>query len=435
MILCVFEDGAYENFLPLTYTRPVYDLRCGMYTLRERIERSLRRAGLDFDNVLLVSRDYLVKVLKKRNPDKLVNDYDKVDDEVLMVNGRLLLSEEIAKDALSRLTDEGVIIRKGELLIARIKESTYNNIKEKLEKMDISGIISFLKDRVKVLEASDYKVFNYPWEIVIENTEVLKEDIEERVRQGSEEGLPDKVSVVGDKRKVYVSENVEIEPYVVFNVKSGPIFIDKNVYIQAGARIEGPTYIGQDTIIIGGAQIREGSNIGPVCRVGGELEESIIHGYSNKYHYGFIGHAYVGEWVNLGAGTTNSDLKNTYGTVKVTVKGKLIDTGLLKVGCTIGDMVKTSIGVLIYTGKKIGISSHVHGVITEDVPSFTLWAKSLGAKPTELYLESAIEIQRRMMARRKKTLGPEEEELIRKLFELTASEREEKGVVKGRFKL
>ena len=435
MILLIFEDQAYENFLPLTYTRPVYDLKCGMYTFRERIEKRLKETGCDIDRLFLASRDYLTKVLKRKNEDALVNEYDKVDDEVLMVNGRLFLDRKKTRELLEKLTSEGMMIQKGEILALRVKENTYNEIKEYLRKMKVSDIINSLKGRIKVFEVDGYKVFNYPWEVVIENTEILKEDIIERMKRGSSEELPEKVSVVGDKDQVFVSENVEIEPYVVFNVKNGPVFIDKNVYIQAGARIEGPTYIGEDTIIIGGAQIREGSNIGPVCRVGGELEESIIHGYSNKYHYGFIGHAYIGEWVNLGAGTTNSNLKNTYGTVKVTVKGKPVDTGLLKVGCTIGDMAKTLIGVLIYAGKKIGISAHVHGVITEDVPSFTLWAKSLGAKPTELYLESAIEIQRRMMARRKKTLSPEEEELIRKLFEITASEREEKGVVKGRFKL
>ena len=172
-----------------------------------------------------------------------------------------------------------------------------------------------------------------------------------------------------------------------------------------------------------------------MCRVGGEFEESVMHGYSNKYHAGFIGHAYIGEWVNIGAMTTNSDLKDTYGTVKVTIGTKRIDTGLRKVGCFIADMAKTSIGVLIYTGKKIGVASHLHGIVYEDVPSFTIYAKSLGAKSVELYLDSAIEIQRRMMARRKKELKDYEIEVIRKVFELTKEERIRGGVIKGAFKL
>ncbi len=315
---------------------------------------SLRGAGLDVTKILLLSRDYLTKVLRKRNPECLVNEYERVDDELLMVNGRLVLDKEGGGQILRRLGEEGALVQNGELVAARIKERTYEDLKESIGNLSFTELVNKLRKEDKVAEVSGFKLFKYPWELVIENTEILKEDLFERVKGEESRGLPSNVSVIGDEKLVFVSEGVEIEPYVVFNVKAGPVFIDKNVYIQAGARIEGPTYIGEDTIVIGGAQIREGSNIGPVCRVGGELEESVIHGYTNKYHYGFIGHAYVGEWVNLGAGTTNSDLKNTYGTVKVTVRGKPMDTGLLKVGCTIGDMAKTSIGVLIYTGKKIG---------------------------------------------------------------------------------
>jgi len=201
MILLIFEDQAYENFLPLTYTRPVYDLKCGMYTFRERIEKRLKEAGVNVDKVFLASRDYLTKVLKRRNEEALVNEYDKVDDEVLMVNGRLFLDEEKARELLKKLTSEGMIIQKGEILALRVKESTYNEIKEYLRKMKVSNIINSLKGRIKVFEVNGYKVFDYPWEVVIENTEILKEDIIERMKIGSSEELPEKVSVVGDKDK------------------------------------------------------------------------------------------------------------------------------------------------------------------------------------------------------------------------------------------
>jgi len=169
--------------------------------------------------------------------------------------------------------------------------------------------------------------------------------------------------------------------------------------------------------------------------VGGELEETIVQGYTNKYHTGFIGHAYIGEWVNLGAATTNSDLKNTYGTVQVVTGGKKVDTGQIKVGCFIGDHAKTSIGTQIYTGRMIGVASHVHGFVTEDVPSFTIWAKSLGAKSVELELESAIKTQERVLSRRGVKQTSEDVKLMRKLFEITAQKRERAGVVKGKFML
>jgi glucose-1-phosphate thymidylyltransferase len=169
--------------------------------------------------------------------------------------------------------------------------------------------------------------------------------------------------------------------------------------------------------------------------VGGELEESIIQGYSNKGHEGFLGHSYVGEWVNLGAATSNSDLKNTYGTVLFAIKGKKVDTGQNKVGCFIADNVKTSIGTQIYTAKKVGVASQLHGFITEDVPSFSIWAKNLGVRPTELYMESVIKTQEKVMSRRGIKQSQEDIDLLHKLFRITAKERIEARVSKGKFEL
>jgi len=182
-----------------------------------------------------------------------------------------------------------------------------------------------------------------------------------------------------------------------------------------------------------GARIRNGCSIGPVCRIGGEVEESIIHGYSNKYHDGFLGHAYVGEWVNLGALTTNSDLKNTYGTVRV--GPEKVDTGRQKVGAFIADFVKTSVGTLLYTGKRVGVASHLHGLIAEDVPSFTIYAKSLGVEPVELEPESALKTLERMMARRGLSPTNAVRRLLERVFYITEREKLQAGVKRGRFSL
>jgi glucose-1-phosphate thymidylyltransferase len=137
----------------------------------------------------------------------------------------------------------------------------------------------------------------------------------------------------------------------------------------------------------------------------------------------------------MGAATTNSDLKNTYGTVQVVTRGKSVDTGTTKVGCFIGDHAKTSIGTQIYTGKKIGVASQVHGFVTKDVPSFTIWSESLGSKPVELYLQSAIETQKRVLSRRGVEQTREDIELLKKLFQITTQERKKAGVVKEKFVL
>jgi NDP-sugar pyrophosphorylase family protein len=140
--------------------------------------------------------------------------------------------------------------------------------------------------------------------------------------------------------------------------------------------------------------IIEASYIGQNCRVAGEIEHSIISDYTNKAHTGFIGHSYVGEWTNVGAMTTTSDLKMTYGTIKMSIGTKKVDTGQNKVGSFFADMVKTSIGTLVYSGRRIGVSSHLHGLVAQDVPSFTIYGASIGARNVVLELESVIETQK-----------------------------------------
>ncbi|MEE8638565.1 MAG: hypothetical protein V3T21_05945 [Candidatus Margulisiibacteriota bacterium] len=200
------------------------------------------------------------------------------------------------------------------------------------------------------------------------------------------------------------------------------MIIDKGVEIEANTVIDarhGPVYIGKGTIIRPLSHLKGPLSIGPMCRIGGEVGESIFHGYSNKQHYGFIGHSYVGEWVNLGAGTTNSDLKNNYSTVKVTIGGKQIDTGEKFVGCFIGDHAKTGIGTLITTGAVIGVAANVFGggVTPKVVPSFSWGLKE------EYHIERAIQAAKIVVGRRGKKLSEKEIGLLRRVFGFTRSER------------
>jgi UDP-N-acetylglucosamine diphosphorylase/glucosamine-1-phosphate N-acetyltransferase len=270
---------------------------------------------------------------------------------------------------------------------------------------------------------------DYPWELVNKNAELIKQDYAALGKKENEGTIDNRTAVYGSQENVYVGKGAFIEAHVTLDARDGPIFIGNETMVQTGSRITGPTYIGNNTIISSGL-IREGCSIGHVCRVGGELAETIIQGYTNKNHTGFIGHAYIGEWVNMGAATTNSNLKNTYGTVQVTIKGRSTDTGRTKVGCFIGDHAKTSIGTQIYTGKKIGVASQVHGFVTKDVPSFTIWSESLGSKPVELYLQSAIETQNRVLSQRGVKQTKEDVELLKKLFEITAPERKKARITK-----
>ena len=162
---------------------------------------------------------------------------------------------------------------------------------------------------------------------------------------------------------------------VVADTQQGPVVIDEDAVVGAFSRLEGPCYIGPGSQVFG-AKIRAGTSLGPQCRVGGEVEASILHGYSNKYHDGFLGHSYVGEWVNLGAGTHNSDLRNDYGEVTVTLHGMPVPTGMSKVGCFLGDHTKTGLGTLLNTGTNVGAFCNLLPAgrfAPKYVPSFTSW--------------------------------------------------------------
>ena len=428
MIVALFEDESYENLLPLTYTRPVFECRSGMFSLLERAHKAYPESKF-----LLFTRNYLVPTLKKRVSHP-VNETDAIDDETLLINGSLVINEKTKQLINKKLAKNTLIMQKGKIALANLSEDTARNHGKELCKPLTALTLKKLMKSCKTLEASDMPLLNYPWDFVNKNAELIKEDYAALEKKESEGTIDSSVAVYGNQENVYVGKGAFIEAYVTLDARDGPIFIGDDAIVHTGSRITGPTYIGNKTIIPSGL-IREGCSIGPVCRVGGELEETIIQGYTNKYHTGFIGHAYIGEWVNMGAATTNSDLKNTYGNVKVMAKKKNVDTGQTKVGCFVGDHAKTSIGTQIYAGKKIGVASQIHGFITKDVPSFTIWPESLGSKPVELYLQSAIGIQKRTLLRRGVTQTKEDIELMKGLFEITVQERKKAGVVKKKLVL
>jgi UDP-N-acetylglucosamine diphosphorylase/glucosamine-1-phosphate N-acetyltransferase len=242
------------------------------------------------------------------------------------------------------------------------------------------------------------------------------------------------VAILGAPDDVFIDPTAQIDPFVVLDARRGPISIDAGVIVQPFTRIEGPCYIGCGSRLFR-ANVREGTTIGPNCRVGGEIEASILHGYVNKYHDGFLGHAYVCPWVNLGALTTNSDLKNDYSHVSVPIDGENVDTGTTKVGCFIGDHTKTALGSLFNTGSTVGVMCMVlpaGELLPKSVPSFTrIWH---GIPDDGLDLEAALETARTAMGRRNMRLTDAQEELLRYVHEQTQPDREE-AILRFREKL
>jgi UDP-N-acetylglucosamine diphosphorylase/glucosamine-1-phosphate N-acetyltransferase len=277
----------------------------------------------------------------------------------------------------------------------------------------------------------------YFWELIKYNPQALVEDFEEFPKKRASAQAPSpwperQVAFLGPEENLYIAPTAKISPFVLLDATKGPIYIGEEVFIAPHTTIEGPAYIGPAAQIVG-AKIRPECSIGAGSRIGGEVEASIIHGFSNKYHLGFLGHSYLGEWVNVGALTTSSDLKNDYSTIEVWINGRLVDSGEIKVGSFIGDHTKLGIGTLLNTGTSIGVSCNVlpHGeLLPKFFPSFTCFLRNKFTPG--MGLEETLKTVQVVMARRGAQLTPEEVAVLEKVYELTEEEREKALRRRGR---
>jgi len=277
-------------------------------------------------------------------------------------------------------------------------------------------------------EPVEAQLLNYLWDFVSTNPEEISRDfqlLKARLdfKHMFDHCSLDQQAVIYKPENVYLGKGTKIEAFVVLNAEEGPIYVDDDCTVQAFSRIEGPAYIGKKSQVFG-AQISGGSSFGPLSRLGGEIQQSIFLGYSNKYHEGFLGHSYVGEWVNLGAGTFNSDLKNNYSAVRVNFPDRNIDSGQSKVGSFIADHAKTGIGTLLNSGAYLGLGSNIFGGGMQKnkfIPSFA-WGNREVLK--EYSWDKFIETAQLVMQRRGVELLNSQREILKKIFELTKPERE-----------
>lgn len=413
MDLIVFEDAGYDRFLPLTLTRPVFDLKCGMSSLGDKVLRAYGR-----EHSGLLCRGYLAGLVAEQHPASTVNQ--PVTGSALLINGRALWTKALA--AAVPLSGEDSLYRSGDVVVAARLSG------DNLTGVDWSGPLATesLPDLPSI--EVDATLVTWPWDLIHHNSALIASEFADLAPTvGGLEGDVSPGAHLINKEAIYVAPGAKVAPTVVLDASGGPIFIDEGATIMPQSTITGPAYIGKGSTIKVGAKIYAGTSIGEVCKIGGEVGESIIHSYSNKQHDGFLGHAYVGQWVNLGAGTSNSDLKNDYGIVRVEIGGETIDTGLMFVGATIGDHSKTGIQTALNTGAIVGIGCNLYGAVFHDkcVPSFT-WGE--GGAYVEYRLEKFIRVARSVMARRKQELSTAEESMLREVFSLTAAERKMAGV-------
>ena len=414
MPICIFEDEQYLNFEPLIYSRPVYDLICGMTTLKEKIIRAFPR-----EKVVLKCRDYLEPFVKAENPRLKVNQFDKGD--YLFINSRIVAPSKLKNILKVKSNQQKVFVSNGIIIAAKLP---WNKIKEleldKAEVIDTKLFSNLLTEEV------DVECANYLWDLVYLNGKEIQNEF--KIFTKGKTSAKKKFAGVNfvNGKNIFIGKNVEIKPGVVLDASTGPIFIERNVTIFPNAVIQGPFCIGESSKIKSCATIYPNVSIGRVCKVGGEVEDTIIHPYSNKQHSGFLGHSYLGSWINLGADTNNSDLQNNYGTIKVQVNGRHIDSRKQFVGLMMGDHSKTAINTMFNTGTVVGFSSNVfgEGFPPKYIPSFG-WGGSGSMK--EYKHSKAIETAKAVFARRNKNFSTEDENLFEYIFNLTKEDRSKRG--------
>ena len=411
-MIYVFEDHYALDLEPLALTWATFELRCGALTHLERIRRV---AG--GEPITLIVRPGMAAVVQDRHPDRSAEPRPERDEGCarrslpvnpeqveagLWLNGAALWDETSLK---TLRTGHSHMMRDG-----RLVGGSFNADEgEKLRRHVLEGAaMSFSPTDLK-----SPRLLRYLWDHFLANAEQLAADFDRWCRDCVITSYPEGVAVVGDGG-VCLGKDVTIDPFVVLDTREGPICIDEGTTVGSHSVITGPCYIGPKCRVWPFSLLREVS-LGPVCRVMGRVEGTIMQGYSNKQHYGFLGHAYLGSWVNLAAGTTNSDLKNNYGVVKVTVNGRVVSTGSRFVGCFIGDHAKTAIGTLLNAGTRVGVAANIFGQVTPPkvVPSFA-W----GGNGSERYdLEKCLETMAVVKGRRGQELTEAERELFRRLYE------------------
>ena len=392
MNIYVFEDQGFLDFFPISLTRAVFDIRFGQSTFLERIIKVFPE-----HSVSLIVRDDLKELISERYPKFDVNPNH--FEEGLWVSGSVIWTRESAK----LLSGENTAFMKNNKVVAA-----------KLSSSNASRWFSNggpLKSKLTNVELKNIEVHqcNYLWDII----KFIKRTINDDSSELNSINIADypKTSLVNPD-KIFI-KNAKIMPGAMINAEKGSVIIADKAVISGQTYIEGPVFIGSSTLINPLTKIKN-SIIGKKCKIGGEVESSIIQGYTNKAHEGHLGDSFLGEWINLGAGTSNSNLKNNYNSVKVSLNENLIDTNRVHIGCFIGDHVKTAIGTLINTGTVIGTASMIstYGFSPVNLPPFSWFINRNSEKMDfEKFVLTADKVKRR----RKKNFTSIEKKLYKKI--------------------
>ena len=371
------EPSIRQSLLPLTFTRPVSLIRIGILTIAEKWEI------FTGEKPLFITESYLHEKFPK-------------GDTELCINGAVIPN--------AALFEEIKNLQHGEALVKQGLTIAYR------------GIIA----EVKKESQAEFRTVIFPWDIFAQNSAEIRSDIELLKPIKKWYTVEDKPTIVYKPDNVFIEEGVKIRA-AVLNAEDGPIYLGKNSEVQEGALIKGPFALCEGSVVNMGGKMRGDSTIGPYSKVGGEISNSVIFGYSNKGHDGFIGNTVIGEWCNLGADTNTSNLKNNYSQVQVySYKDKgLANTGLQFCGLIMGDHSKSGINTMFNTGTVVGVCANIFGSGFPDkfIPSYA-WG---GADGFETFkLDKAYEVAERVMARRKIKLEEADKIILKYIFDNTS---------------
>lgn len=378
-------DASRSSLLPLTYTRPVCDIRIGILTIREKWEKYLG------EKTSTITENYLSA------------KYPTVQGkEMMLINGSICPTPNLVK-AIKELKI-GQALVSGNNVVAM-----YKTKEQFLSEEDSTQEIEVEEDFIKI---------TYPWDIFVLNDRALKEDFELITKGRKSAELSDTNRVVG-KENIFVEEGAVVE-FAILNAKEGPIYIGKDAEVMEGSVVRGPFAMCEHSVLKMSSKIYGATTLGPYVKVGGEVSNVVIFGYSNKAHDGFIGNSVIGEWCNLGADTNASNLKNTYEEVRVwsIEKNTFVPTDQTFFGTIMGDHSKCGINTMFNTGTVIGVSSNIygHGYQRNYIPSFA-WGGTTGLKSYDM--EKAIEVAEKMYQRRNIVMSQQDKEILRNVYTQT----------------
>jgi len=415
--LCLYEDPEVARLGPLTLLRPVFALRCGVFTLAEKLVRAFPEAPLH-----LLVRPALEEWTRLLFPTAHVGAPPA--EETLFVNGRLCLTDDEVLHFLAAMESEASYMHEGALFAAKVKGPRVSQVARFLSEGDPARAFEDLRYPAEVTAF----LVRTAADLIRFGPRQIAQDVKYAIEGGVVRGMVDEGAKLLKPEAIHIARGARVMAGAVLNAESGPVWLGENARVEPLAYIEGPAAVGERSIVKAMARIRGGTSIGPVCTVGGEVEASVFQGYANKQHDGFLGHSFVGEWVNLGANTNTSDLKNTYSNVRTYGSARAFlerhgeDSGQLLLGLTVGDFTKSGISVSFTTGATVGLGCNLFGteLMPAYVPSF-VWG-SPGAF-TDHRIDAVVETAVRAMERRGMELSTPLETLIRTVHEGTREDR------------